>query len=173
MIKFMQPLEKLVLLAICFLDDTTWFNTMEEATAFRLPRQLRQLFCVILTHCEASDPLALWNAFKEQMSQDHLRHMSAIAAEQATLAYIKTVVTRYGKSLQHFNLPALEEAPVEDIVDNPEPQVELDNIRQQLNIEQLRVASVVLEAVSNVADGSGQDQRIFITYNYIYHEIKR
>ena len=38
-------------------DDIEWRNTLIEAAATRMPKQIRQLFSIILTFCEPDDPL--------------------------------------------------------------------------------------------------------------------
>ena len=52
-------------------DDAEWQNVLVEAAGFQMPKQLRQLFAVILTHCETSDPLYLWTAHKDVLCEDY------------------------------------------------------------------------------------------------------
>nr|XP_047124268.1 uncharacterized protein LOC124806980 [Hydra vulgaris] len=45
-------------------DDIEWRNTITEAVATRMPKQIRLLFSIIITLCEPNDSLHLWNTFK-------------------------------------------------------------------------------------------------------------
>ena len=53
-------------------NDHHWTLTMEEASASRSPTHLRHLFSILLTTCSISNPLALWEAFKTDLSEDIL-----------------------------------------------------------------------------------------------------
>ncbi|XP_057299673.1 uncharacterized protein LOC130630262 [Hydractinia symbiolongicarpus] len=75
-------------------DDTEWNNTLQEAVNFQMPRQLRQLFAVILTHCEPSDPFTLWTRYKDAMYEDYIRQMNEEHAEYRLLQDINSVLRR-------------------------------------------------------------------------------
>ena len=60
---FRQACQKLGLLEM----DTQWHEAMLEASASRMPRQLRPLFAIILTTCAPSDPQALWLTFRDEL----------------------------------------------------------------------------------------------------------
>ena len=53
-------------------NDSQWSSTIEEAAISRSPKALRCLFAMLLFYCEVSDPLTLWNNFKNELSQDFL-----------------------------------------------------------------------------------------------------
>ena len=36
------------------------------------PRKIRELFAILITNCGLSQPLEIWNAFKDSMSEDIL-----------------------------------------------------------------------------------------------------
>ena len=164
-------------------NDAEWYRTMEEAALVQMPRQLRQLFTVILTYCEPSDPLNLWETFKDAMCEDYRRHMPQDQAEQKALGYIHGVLQQFGMTLSHFNLPELDEMPAED-VDDVNVHIEMaEQVRPLLNEEQLAVADAVIFAVANVQNGVQQNAKLFyvdgpagtgktFTYNYIISEAK-
>ena len=162
-------------------DDTEWANTLEEATLTCMPKQIRSLFAVILTHCEASDPLALWNTFKQWMIEDFARRMTADRAEQMALAHISRIIAQSNKALQDFNLPVLEELPPVENLNVVEQQQEAHRMRPLLNNEQRVVAEAVIDKVINndnngennifFLDGAGGTGKTF-TYNYIIAEIE-
>ena len=64
-------------------DDKQWEKTLEEASIFHSAPRLRSLFSIILCHCRVSDPFALWNRFKDELSEDF--HHQARAHEQANI----------------------------------------------------------------------------------------
>jgi hypothetical protein len=53
-------------------DDAEWRTCMQEATVFTPARQLRALFDTVLAYNEVTDPLQLWNDFKNDMCDDLL-----------------------------------------------------------------------------------------------------
>ena len=163
-------------------DDTEWHNTMTEASNFHMPCQLRQLFAVILTHCMPSDPLALWTAFKDSMMEDYTRGFDAVQAEQSVLADIHVILQQSGKTLVDYQLPSLDELPVEEGIDSFAEAIVALEIRPNLNQEQLQIADAVLDAVCNVHNNINQNVRLFyldgpagtgktFTYNYLISEL--
>ncbi len=54
-------------------DDTEYISCMQEATTFASPYQLQSIFVTILIYKNSiTDPFALWNTFKEPVSEDFL-----------------------------------------------------------------------------------------------------
>ena len=117
------------------------------------------------------------------MCEDYIRTMPVEQAEQAALADIAGVLRQNRKSLADFNLPALEEMPANQNVDFAGHAAQAEQIRAQLNAEQLHAADSVLTAVMNVQNGIRQDSRVFyldgpagtgktFTYNYLISELK-
>lgn len=54
-------------------NDDHWDHTLREAAISQCPLKLRELFVVILLFCQPSEPLKLWNDFKEYLCED-IRH---------------------------------------------------------------------------------------------------
>ncbi|XP_031632403.1 uncharacterized protein LOC116346472, partial [Contarinia nasturtii] len=54
-------------------NDDHWDKALEEATLTSHPRQIRNLFAIIITTCAPSDPKGLWDKHKESLSEDILR----------------------------------------------------------------------------------------------------
>ena len=91
-------------------DDIEWRNMLTEAVATWMPKQIRQLFSIILTFCEPDDPLNLWNAFKDFMMEDYIRcSRSVILVEQAALCQIESIFNQSGKILVDCNLPTFDQ----------------------------------------------------------------
>ena len=56
-------------------NDQEWDRALTEALLLLMPRQCRQLLVTILTHCQPTEPLALWENHKEGLSEDYSRHL--------------------------------------------------------------------------------------------------
>ncbi|XP_057294730.1 uncharacterized protein LOC130623277 [Hydractinia symbiolongicarpus] len=162
-------------------DDTKWNNTLQEAVNFQMPRQLRQLFAIILIHCEPSDPFTLWTRYRGSMCEDYLHQMNEDQAEYRVLQDIHSVLRQFGKSLTDFNLPSLDEIPPAKNIDIAMEAERASQLRAQLTEEQTALADAVIEAVVNVANNTVQNNRLFylgavgsgktFTYNYLISEL--
>ncbi|GBP90828.1 hypothetical protein EVAR_66011_1 [Eumeta japonica] len=53
-------------------NDNHWELTLQEATLTASAEQIRELFAIILTTCNPSNPKQLWDSFKRNMSDDVL-----------------------------------------------------------------------------------------------------
>ena len=53
--------------------DSHWMKTMEEWSSSQMPRQLRQLFAVIVSTCAPSNPCSMFERFREAMAEDPTR----------------------------------------------------------------------------------------------------
>lgn len=53
-------------------SDSQWKDTLREAAATRSGKCLRELFAVILVSCSPSDPMKLWDEFRDHLSEDIL-----------------------------------------------------------------------------------------------------
>lgn len=57
-------------------DDKEWKYAMTESKLCDSPRKMRQLFSIILSFCEVSDPKELWNEFWQPMAEDLIYKMN-------------------------------------------------------------------------------------------------
>ena len=87
-------------------DDSEWRQTLSEAATTSFPRQLRELFVIILAMCDPSNPIDLWDEFKHFMIEDYTNlGMYTRAAENHALKYIdESLSMNHGRSLANFNL---------------------------------------------------------------------
>nr|XP_047142924.1 uncharacterized protein LOC124817156 [Hydra vulgaris] len=168
-------------------DDTEWQNTLSEAVLTRMPKQIRQLFLIILTFCEPDDPLRLWNSYKAFMMEDFIhRQVPFILAEQATLLQIEKIINQSGKTLSDYNLPVVDEFidfNLENLNDNVQQSIdEANRMRPLLNVNQLNVSNAVLAALNEQPCVENQHSRLFFmdgpagsgktfTYNYLIAEM--
>ncbi|XP_057296296.1 uncharacterized protein LOC130625260 [Hydractinia symbiolongicarpus] len=153
-----------------------------EAVNFQMPRQLRQLFAVIFTHCEPYDPFTLWTRYKDAMYEDYIRQINEEHVEYRLLQDINSVLRQFGKSLTDYNLPHLDELPPAENIDVAMEAERASQLRAQLTDEQTALANAVIEAVVNVANNAVQNNRLFylegadgsgktFTYNYLISEL--
>ena len=69
-------------------DDSEWDRALSEAVALQMPRQCRQLFVTILTHCQPSDPRSLWDKYEQNLAEDFAHNAPVEQAVQCALAEI-------------------------------------------------------------------------------------
>ncbi|XP_067949743.1 uncharacterized protein [Watersipora subatra] len=55
-------------------DDAQWREALEKAAIVRSPAQLHKLFAIMLSTCQSSHPLQLWQEFKEHLAEVILFH---------------------------------------------------------------------------------------------------
>ncbi|KAK4515822.1 uncharacterized protein ATC70_010779 [Mucor velutinosus] len=65
-------------------DDNEWNDTMSEASTTMSPQKIRQLFCILLSFCDVSDPFQLWLNHRLHLAEDYLyrRQQKARALNQ-------------------------------------------------------------------------------------------
>ena len=54
-------------------NDAQWHKTLDEASSFQMPYQLRRMFVTILTHCDPANPIELWSDHKTSLAEDYLQ----------------------------------------------------------------------------------------------------
>ncbi|KAL8614341.1 hypothetical protein ACOMHN_007679 [Nucella lapillus] len=96
-------------------DGEHWSRTMEEAAATQMPSQLRHLFAILLTTCELPDPTGLWEAHKEELSEDVLartrRQNPGVQVEFNQFIYnealleLEAIITSLGSSMEACQMP--------------------------------------------------------------------
>ncbi|XP_065680665.1 uncharacterized protein LOC101240834 [Hydra vulgaris] len=169
-------------------DDIEWRNTLTEAVATRMPKQIRQLFSIILTLCEPDDHLHLWNTFKDYMIEDYIHHsMPVVLAEQTALRQIESIINQSGKTLTDYNLPTLDQL-LDNVLENDDGDIqvfidEANRVRPLLNDNQRNVADAILAALSEEPNNENKHSRFFFmdrpagcgktfTYNYLIAETR-
>lgn len=86
-------------------DDNIWAATMHEAAAVRMPKQLRILFCAILTLGTPASPAELWQTFKVHLAEDFERAQhDQRAAENLALADIQGILRQSGECRDFIHL---------------------------------------------------------------------
>ncbi|KAK4516577.1 uncharacterized protein ATC70_011551 [Mucor velutinosus] len=84
-------------------DNNEWNDTMSEASTTMSPQKIRQLFCILLSFCDVSDPFQLWLNHRLHLAEDYLyrRQQEARALNQP----VPTEITdeMYGHCLLDLN----------------------------------------------------------------------
>ena len=114
-------------------DDALWERTLNELVESASPSKIRKSFSFILIHGEPSNPAELWQMFRAHMIEDFLRHQNEADAEQSALGKIQEVLQEFGKVLNDFNLPNLEQALAQDLPDVEGMREQAQNLRVMLN----------------------------------------
>ena len=75
-------------------DDRHWDATLEEAMATQSAARLRHLFCILLTTCSLSNPLQMWEKYKESLSEDILLRFRAENPDIHTINFSQDIFNR-------------------------------------------------------------------------------
>ena len=51
------------------MHDKKWEHSLKDAIIFNSPYMLRHFFAVMIHRCEISEPMRLWNLYKENLSE--------------------------------------------------------------------------------------------------------
>lgn len=97
-------------------DDKHWDTTLEEAALCDSPFKLRELFTVMLVFCQLSDPMSLWEKYKDSFSEDITwqveRELQGSAQQVMDKVYNRclvliedAVLTLGGQGLPQYGLP--------------------------------------------------------------------
>lgn len=139
-------------------DDQEWKKTMEEASIFRMPVELRQLFAAILIHASPSDSKSLYDTFKTFMFEDFLRDHSEYMAEQQALKNIEEHLSVFGKSCSDFGLPSPTNAyAIDDEIDTEMERSQGETLVTMMNNEQC----VAYNTIMNAVNGQTQNGKCF------------
>ncbi|GAB2302009.1 hypothetical protein Dimus_038788 [Dionaea muscipula] len=76
---FLHPTFQRACLALGLLEnDDEWVQCMQEAVIMQTGGQLRRLFTTILSQCDPTDPLALWNQFSVHICDDLAHNLRTV-----------------------------------------------------------------------------------------------
>ena len=65
-------------------DDKHLHKALQEASTSQSAHQLRKLFALIINSCEPAEPISLWNAYKDDLTED-LEHHNYAAADKTQI----------------------------------------------------------------------------------------
>ena len=115
-----------------------------------MPRQCRQLFVTILTHCQPSEPHILWERYKTFLSEDFARHQSIEVAIQMALVDIEQRLSEFGMSCVDRGLPAPNLEVVTEVEIDPidDAAIAAHNIAI-LNEDQAKIVNEIFDEALN------------------------
>lgn len=107
-------------------DDNHWDLTLADAALSSSPQQIRQLFSIILTTCFPSEASALWDKYKDSMSEDILHRIritnqnqniefSAEIYNESLIMIEDICILISNMPLIHFGMPAPNRPAVDTI----------------------------------------------------------
>ncbi|GMF51137.1 unnamed protein product [Phytophthora fragariaefolia] len=99
-------------------NDQEWIACMSEASAFRMPYQLRQLFATLLVYSQVSDVRGLWDQFYDELARDvayKYRNLEGQTKQVMipfhTLKSLNDLLQISGQAVAGFDLPQLSDYP--------------------------------------------------------------
>jgi hypothetical protein len=118
-----------------------------------LPSAMRVFFGRILVHCEPSDPISLWEKFKNALSEDYLRTYDEYTAFVICYKEVGIICTGEGNSIEKIlYIPELIKSATEI---NMEEQFDIDHEKEKamegyamLNSDQQLIIDNVLNKIS-------------------------
>ncbi|XP_045036690.1 ATP-dependent DNA helicase pif1-like [Daphnia magna] len=134
---------------------------MQEAAAFQMPLQLRQLFVDICLFCNPSDALHLFEINLNHLMEDYIRSgHEANVAKNLTLKWIQDKLRLHNQAMENLSLPVpdfqlinqLVEAQMEENNENSQREKRLmgEMMLAQLNDGQCVAFDQVMAAVNDV-----------------------
>jgi hypothetical protein len=137
-------------------DDEEWKKALEEANSFEMPWKLRELFALILVHCNPAKPDELWEKFKDALSEDFAKTFSKELSYVKAYRDIAKRIIEAGKTLADF--PTMQQIDdldedIEQIFDQAEEIELFEYYYSKLNEEQkLIVDSIRYRALNPVPE---------------------
>ncbi|XP_045025503.1 ATP-dependent DNA helicase pif1-like [Daphnia magna] len=144
---------------------------MEEAAAFEMPVQLRQLFVDICCHCRPTNAQLLFNNNLQHLTEDYQRngHGEEVAKNLA-LKWIQDKIVQNGEKYEDFELPIpdfqlidrLISAEIEENDENVQRQKKLrgEMMMAKLNVGQRAAFDQIMTAIND--ENSPQSRQFFL-----------
>ena len=151
-------------------DGKEWHRAMSERKLWASPRQLRNLFIILLLYCEVANPLRLWELCWQSMSKDILKmrrrefgfpnmELNKEQLEHFTLIEVEQLLRDHERSLTDFKGMPIPDKNIMKELDNSllhqESQYDLEeelkkhkDLYPSLNTEQKIIYDEVLESVT-------------------------
>lgn len=164
-------------------DEREADTTLEEASVFKMPQALRQMFAALLTFTEVANPTSLWQRHEAALAEDILYQQRQASGNldmlldesmrHKALREVQTYLEQYGKQLSDFGMQ--EPPPAADAVEElPMGRILREHLRYnraeladfvaiaeaQLNDDQRRAFSTIMTAVQ--APANSQARAFFV-----------
>ncbi|XP_025421174.1 uncharacterized protein LOC112691234 [Sipha flava] len=124
-------------------DDENLYAALEEAALCQSPHMIRDLFTIILVFCQVTDPLYLWDKFKEYLSEDfkiRLERQDSVDAEHLADVALNKCLSVIEDSVEYLKKTSYDLVVLEDVVRNNE---------ESLNDEQKFAYNQIITSVNN------------------------
>ena len=106
-------------------SDRTWEATLQEAAAFQMPFQLRQLFVDICLYCNPTNALHLFETNLTDLMEDYVRSGHGVQiAKNLALKWIQDKLQINNQSMEDLCLPVPNFQLINHLI---EAQIETDN----------------------------------------------
>lgn len=148
-------------------DDNHWDSTIEEAVLCRSPAKVRELFSILISTCGLSNPVQLWEKYKNAFAEDtlHRRRQQSnhdvttfnnLIYNEALMLIQDKVISIAGKDLAEFGMPRPQRTG--EISNDVARELNYDYIALQTHVtetiprllpEQRHVLNVVLQQIHN------------------------
>lgn len=154
-------------------NDAHWDFTLQDASVSSSPYQIRMLFAIIISTCFPSNPLELWNKYKDFMTEDflmRLRHqtrnpdllITLQMYDEALIAIEDLCLAIANKALGQLGLPS-PDRPMHALFDvemRRETGYDVNDLQAfvnsnvpKLNGQQKHVYETIMQAVQNNVGG--------------------
>ena len=127
-------------------DDNQYHLAMQEAAVSNSAASLRSLFAVILTWCEPSNPLDIYDHHKESMAEDFLHQqrtrlgnndaLMTISLTWPSMIYRIKVLSMGGRELSEYGLPQPQTVNNDRFARVYHREIDYDQAEQQAFVEQ-------------------------------------
>lgn len=165
-----------------FSNDSEWDKCLSEASQYCMPKQIRNVFSIILTHGNPINPKQLFQKYQASMSEDIIHILSNTMHEQYTathptiLAHVALDISKnlgdHSKTWEEYDLPQvdyslLHSSPTLSILEEEtryDQQIlqKLANQKNHLNHDQLEVFEKITNPVTNIDKTSDYTPMFFV-----------
>ena len=163
-------------------DNNEWIRSIDEATSFAMPKQLRELFAYICIFENPPNLSQVFEQYKLVMSEDFLREFDEVSAVNFTLNEISTILLTHGFTLQQFGLPETTQVVRTNQLyfgdlNLDDCQMIADETFLAANVDQRNIISQIIRSISQpndsnafFIDGPGGTGKTFI-YKYLINRL--
>lgn len=95
-------------------SDEEWERCLADCSTYQLPREMRNTFAYILCFAAPSNPIALWEKFRDDFTLDYERTFIQSTAINLALHALEQTLLQHGLKCSMFGLPAPQGTPPQE-----------------------------------------------------------
>nr|CAD2177072.1 unnamed protein product [Meloidogyne enterolobii] len=159
-------------------NDEEWSFCLKEASNFKLPFALRNMFVSILLYGDPKYPELLFDEFKNNLAEDYLLKYSPNKAYNLALLNINKVLLQDGKNLTNYKIKIPEEIIEEEVIDYVDEMNKGKLLYNTMNDGQKLIFEKIEKKAKNQTnnkliyiDGPGGTGKSYLL-NALYHMIR-